>query len=117
VGAGPGAWIEDKGSGTVLLQAATRRGMNVHAIDSKFTAVGKDERALAVSGSVSTGQVKFAEHAFNKTITFKGTTRNHLLHQVTNFRMGDPDAHKRSDDALDTFVYATALALGNSGGF
>ena len=116
-GAGPGAWIEDKGSGTVLLQAAARRGMNVHAIDSKFTAVGKDERCLAVSGSVSTGQVKFAEHAFNKTITFKGTTRNHLLHQVTNFRMGDPDAHKRSDDALDTFVYATALALGNSGGF
>ena len=42
--------IEDKNSGTILLQQALRRGMPAQAIDSKLTAVGKDERALNVSG-------------------------------------------------------------------
>jgi hypothetical protein len=45
-----GAFIEDKNSGTILLQQAQRRGMLVHAIDSKLTAMGKDERAINVSG-------------------------------------------------------------------
>ena len=36
-GGSVGAWIEDKNSGTVLLQHALRRGMRVNAIDSKLT--------------------------------------------------------------------------------
>ncbi|MGC2079573.1 MAG: hypothetical protein WA728_26845 [Xanthobacteraceae bacterium] len=45
-----GAWIEDKNSGTILLQQARRRQMPAQAIDSKLTAMGKDERAINVSG-------------------------------------------------------------------
>jgi hypothetical protein len=66
-----GAFIEDKNSGTILLQQAVRRGMPAQAIDSKLTAVGKDERAISVSGYVFRGEVKYTEHAFHKTITYK----------------------------------------------
>jgi hypothetical protein len=43
-----GAFIEDKNSGTILLQQALRRQMPAHPIDSKLTAMGKDERAISV---------------------------------------------------------------------
>jgi hypothetical protein len=36
-----GAFIEDKNSGTILLQQALRRGMPAQAIDSRLTAVGR----------------------------------------------------------------------------
>ena len=41
-----GAMIEDINSGTILLQQALLRGMPAKAINSKLTAMGKDERAL-----------------------------------------------------------------------
>ncbi len=47
-----GVWIEDKNSGTILLQQAIRSQWPATAIDSKLTAMGKDERALSVSGYV-----------------------------------------------------------------
>jgi hypothetical protein len=50
-----GAMIEDKNSGTILLQQARHRGMRAEAIESKLTAMGKDERALSVSGYVYRG--------------------------------------------------------------
>lgn len=56
-----GAWIEDKNSGTVLLQHALRRGMRVNAIDSKLTSMGKDERAISVSDYVYRGNVKYTD--------------------------------------------------------
>jgi hypothetical protein len=58
-----GAFIEDKNSGTILLQQVLRRGTPAQAIDSKLTAVGKDERAISVSGHVFRGEVKYTEHA------------------------------------------------------
>jgi hypothetical protein len=59
-----GAWIEDKNSGTILLQQATRRQWPAHAIESKLTAMGKDERAISVSGYVYRGNVKYTDYAF-----------------------------------------------------
>ena len=111
-----GAWIEDKVSGTILIQQATRRGWPVHSIDSKLTSVGKDERALSVSGYVYRGMVKVCDLALNKVFLFKGATRNHLLAQVCGFRIGDPD-QKRADDLLDTFCYGIAIGLGNAEGY
>jgi hypothetical protein len=111
-----GAFIEDKNSGTVLLQQAARRGWQIHAIESKLTAMGKDERALSVSGYVHQGKVKYTDQAFNKITTYKRRSRNHLVDQVENFRMGDKD-NKREDDLLDTFCYGIALSLGNHDGF
>jgi hypothetical protein len=111
-----GAWIEDKNSGTILLQQAQRRRMGAHAIDTKLTAMGKDERAISVSGYVHRGEVKYSDHAFNKMSTYKRKSRNHLLDQVESFRIGDKDSD-REDDLLDTFCYGISIALGNNDGF
>jgi hypothetical protein len=111
-----GAFVEDKASGMILLQQAGRQGMPATAIDSKLTALGKDERAISVSGYVYRGLVKMSRRAYDKVTNYKGTTRNHLLGQVVGFRVGDKDA-TREDDLLDAFCYGTALALGDSEGF
>lgn len=112
-----GALIEDKASGMVLIQQARRRGWPAQAIDSKLTKLGKDERAISVSGYVYRGMVKIARLAYDKTTTYKETSRNHLLGQVVNFRIGDKDAAKRADDLADCFCYGIAIALGNAEGF
>jgi hypothetical protein len=112
-----GAFVEDRGSGTILLQQAQRLGMPAAPIESPLTQLGKDERALNVSGYVYRKEVALTQHAFDKVITHKGTTRNHLLSQITGFRIGDKDAAKRSDDLVDAWMYCIALSLGNSEGF
>jgi hypothetical protein len=111
-----GAWIEDKNSGTILLQQALRRGLRASAITSKLTALGKDERAINASGYIHCERVKYSDHAFNKTSIYKGKSRNHLVDQVESFRIGDKKSD-RDDDLLDTFCYGIALALGNREGF
>lgn len=111
-----GAFIEDKNSGTILLQQAQRRGMLTHTIQSKLTAMGKDERAFSVSGYVHRGNVKYTEHAFNKTMVYKRRSANHLVDQIESFRIGDKESG-REDDLLDTFCYGIAMALGNNEGF
>jgi len=97
------------------LQQAIRRQWPTTAIDSKLTAMGKDERALSVSGYVYQGNVKYTDYAFTR---LQSTTksRNHLSDQIESFRIGDKD-NKREDDLLDTFCYGIAIALGNSEGF
>lgn len=111
-----GAMIEDKASGMVLIQQALRRGWPATAIESKLTALGKDERAISVSGYVYRGLVKIARLAYEKVETYKGATRNHLLGQVVGFKIGSKDAG-RDDDLLDCFTYGIAIALGNQEGF
>lgn len=111
-----GAMIEDKASGMILLQQAARRGWPATAIDSKLTSLGKDERAISVSGYHYRGLVKMTKRAYDKVTTYKGTTRNHLLGQVVGFRVGDKDA-TREDDLLDCYCYGLAVALGNAEGF
>ena len=111
-----GVWIEDKNSGTILLQQALGRRWPARAIESQLTAMGKDERAISVSGYIYRGNVKYTEHAFDKTVVYKGKARNHLVEQVENFRVGDKD-NRREDDLLDTFCYGIALSLGNRDGF
>jgi hypothetical protein len=111
-----GVWIEDKNSGTILLQQAVRRQWPATAIDSKLTAMGKDERALSVSGYVYRGNVKYTDYALDKNTVHKRKSRNHLVDQIESFRIGDKD-NKREDDLLDTFCYGIAIALGNNEGF
>jgi hypothetical protein len=110
-----GVLIEDKASGMVLLQQAARKGWPARPIDSDLTSVGKTERAISVSGYVNRGKVKFTRPAFDKIVTYKGVTLNHLVHQVKRFRVGDKDMI--DDDLLDTFTYGIAVSLGNSEGF
>jgi hypothetical protein len=90
--------------------------MPAQAIDSKLTAMGKDERAISVSGYVYRGNVKYTDYAFNKISTYKRRSKNHLVDQVESFRVGDKE-HRREDDLLDTFCYGIALSLGDNKGF
>ena len=113
-----GVWIEDKASGMILVQQGQKKyGSFVKAIDSKLTSVGKDERAISVSGYVYRGLVKIGEKCYTKMVNYKGSTRNHLISQVVGFRIGDKDAAKRADDLLDCFTYGIAMGLGDSAGF
>ena len=112
-----GIHIEDKASGTILIQQAERRHLPVHAIDSKLTQFGKDERAVSVSGYVYRGLVKFSGAAYDKVSQYKGSTRNHLVAQLVQFRPGDKEHSRRADDLLDCFTYGVAISLGDYGGF
>lgn len=114
-----GAIIEDKATGTVLIQQATnlrRQGIAApaFAIDSKLTAMGKDERAIAASPYVYAGDVKITEYAFHKTKIHKKISANHLLKQIGSFRVGS----KATDglDLLDTFCYGVLMTRGTNAG-
>ena len=111
-----GAWIEDKSSGSILLQQAQRRDWPAQPIESTLTAVGKDERAISVSGYVYRGEIKFSQVAYDKVVVYKGVSANHLRTQVVGFRVGDKNAAKRADDLLDCWCYAIAIAMGNAEG-
>ncbi|MHB8388166.1 MAG: terminase large subunit domain-containing protein [Acidobacteriaceae bacterium] len=107
-----GAWIEDKYSGSILIQQCLRHGWPAQAIDGKLTALGKDERAINVSGYHWQRQVTIVPHAYNKVVIYKNATRNHFLSQVCGFRIGVKD---QADDLLDCYTYGLAAALGNAG--
>lgn len=109
-----GAWIEDKASGTILLQQAMRRGWMARSIDSKLTSMGKDERAISVSGYVHQGLFKLSEAAIDKTVVYKGRSENYFINQFFGYRLNIKD---QADDLLDVGCYAVALSFGNSEGF
>ncbi|WP_250450691.1 hypothetical protein [Caballeronia sp. ATUFL_M2_KS44] len=112
-----GAFIEDKASGITLLQHGKSAGWPVHAIDGHITSQGKDARAVLAAGPVLRGDVKLSAHAADKQMNYKGVTRNHLISQLCGYVLGDPDAHKRSDDLFDCAVYSVIVACGDSEGF
>src|ERR1035437_2121213 len=105
-----GAFVEDKSSGTIILQQARRRELPAHAIEGALTAMGKTERAISVSGYVHRGNVKFSAKAFNKVVTYKGVAKNYLLNNVVNFRVG---IDNKQDDLVDAFTYGIAISLGD----
>lgn len=110
-----GVYIEDKDSGQVLIQKAEEQEWPVHAIPSDLTAMGKDGRALSASGYVYKGQTKMSEYAYDKTVSYKGRTLNHMYDQITTYRMsyGTP---RDEDELFDIFCYANQLAFGDQEG-
>jgi hypothetical protein len=108
-----GVHIEDKSTGMVLLQQALKRGWPAHPINGKLTGMGKDERCINVSGDVYNGKIKLSQEAYDKVMVYKDVSQNHLVSQVTGFRVGDKKAATRADDLLDTFCYGIAIAIGN----
>lgn len=108
-----GIFVEDKASGTILLQQGRNRGWNVHEIDSDLTAKGKDERAISVSGYIHRGLVKVMRRAYERLTNYKGRNGNHFLMQVFRFQIGVKD---QADDLLDCFTYAVSISLGDRDG-
>ncbi|WP_155642137.1 hypothetical protein [Burkholderia cepacia] len=106
-----GAHIEDKQSGIVLLQQGRDAGLPVSPIDSRYTALGKDERMRLCVNPAYAGRVKFVHDAYNKTTEFKSETKNHALTQVLSYRIGDKEAYKRADDLADCFSYGVIQTL------
>lgn len=109
-GGSVGAWVEDKDSGVVLIQQAQEQGLAVHAIPSELTALGKDGRALTVSGYIYNNQVVYTEPAYLKTVVYKGRSKNHSFDQATHYRMsfGTPNDE---DELFDCLCYGAALAF------
>jgi len=109
-----GVFIEDKSSGTILLQQALRRGWMARPIDSKLTSVGKDERCISISGYVHRRMVRLTKFAHEKQVRYHGQLANHLEKQVLGYRVGLED---QEDDLLDCFSYSVSLGLGNRLGY
>lgn len=109
-----GLHIEDKAAGSVIIPQLQRRGLNVHALESRLTSMGKDQRALDVSAPVHQGLVKIADYAFEKTVVFRGISKNHFLSQIFGFRLNDKEAARRADDLLDCFCYGITVGLGDA---
>lgn len=110
-----GPWIEDKGSGTTLLQHSERHGMRAQPLPGALTALGKDGRCLTASPYVYGGKVKIARFAYEKVSIFHEHSKNHLLSQVCSFVLGTKNPHQM--DLLDCFTYGIAIGLGNSDGY
>ena len=111
-----GVFIEDKQTGTILIQQAARQSppWPVRAIDSDLTAQGKDERAISVLNYAYRGDIKISDVAHSKIVVFKENSRNHWESQVFGFKVGAKDG--QADDLLDTFTYGAAISLGDSEG-
>lgn len=104
-----GAWIEDKSSGIELLQRCQLKNLPAHAIDPKRTALGKVERMLSISGDVHAGMVKFSAPAYERVVTYKGVTKNHLLSQILAFSPSVKD--QGEDDLSDCFSYGVSEGM------
>lgn len=91
-----GAWIEDKNSGTILLQQALRRGMPAQAIDSKLTAaVTKCIQKIVFSLIVLVAYPKALDliHQVVLRSTFVG---HNLLERMVGVLHFPPEKHNRT---------------------
>jgi hypothetical protein len=100
-------YVEPAGLGEVLL---AKFPGETQPIDTKWVSRGKDLRAYDASDAINNGAVRLTLEAYNHECSLKGVERNHLLMQVSQFRIGDKDAHKRADDLLDCVAYGPAIA-------
>jgi hypothetical protein len=107
-----GAFVEDKDSGVALLQSAAKKRLPVRAIPSAFTAMGKEGRAVSVSGYVYQGNIKFWHEAYDKVVVYKGRSKNHAYDQITTFRMGK-GTPLDEDEMFDCFCYIAGLCFGD----
>lgn len=106
-----GLWIKDETSGSVIKNRAERWGA-VTVIES---VLDDRSRALNVSGIVKDHEVQFCTEAYDKTTTFKGATKNHLLAQVSMFNPNATDVE--SMVLLNAFTHGVATAKGNVEGY
>ena len=75
-------------------------------IFSQLTAMGKDERAISVSGYVYRGNVKYTDDAFNKTVVYKGKRGIILLNRSRIF-----ESATRTTSAKTIFWIRFAMEL------
>ncbi|EBZ7585865.1 terminase [Salmonella enterica subsp. enterica serovar Hull] len=108
-----GVFMEDAAMGAILNQKAETEGWDMTPIKSALTGKGKDERGVLASGHHYLGKCKITKEAYDKTVTFKQVTANHLIKQIAGFHLADPKAHKRADDLFDCYTYGLIIVFGN----
>src|SRR5580765_616953 len=108
-----GIWVEDKAAGTAMLSFAAKKGWQLNAISSKFTSLGKDTRAISITEYMGLRNVMLSDHAYNKQVKFKNSTRNHCMSQVFQYQLG---RNNQVDDLVDAFAYGVSIGLGNMEG-
>lgn len=109
-------YIEDKDSGQILLQKGrTKWPGKMKPLTGDLVAMGKEGRAVSVSGYINRKLLKITQAAFDKTLVYKGRLKNHLLDQVTTFRVGHGTPHDE-DELFDTFCYGAAVMFGDKDG-
>jgi hypothetical protein len=86
-----------------------------YGIPSELTSLGKEGRAVSVSGYVQKGLLKITASCYNKLVVYKGRSKNHLVDQITTFRMGRGTALDE-DELFDCFNYAAAICFGDEKG-
>jgi hypothetical protein len=111
-------WIEDKDSGQALLQFAAKQAKlskRVKPLPSEITALGKEGRAVSVSGYIHRGLVKVTDRAYDKVSDYHGRSANHFMKQVTEFRVGQ-GTPLDEDEQFDCLCYGAAVTFGDGKG-
>lgn len=111
-----GVYIEDKDSGQILLQKAQSKWPGKSKpLQGDLVAMGKEGRAVSVSGYINRGLLKITQPAYDKTLIYKGRLKNHFLDQVTTFRIGKGTPNDE-DEMFDVFCYGAAVMFGDNQG-
>jgi hypothetical protein len=108
-----GFHIEKPAMGLRLLELAADQRIPATALPTDWVELGKDGRALMAAPHILGGRVKLAKTAYDKRMEFKGAVHNHLVAQLTGFRLFDRKASKRADDLSDAAIYAVLRCLGD----
>jgi len=111
-----GVWIENRGSASVLLEAAKSRRWMAYAIDNKLVTMGTVEKAVSASGYVASHKVKLTRGAYERTCLYRGVDRNHLVGQIISCRIGAKQAQPE-EELLKAFLDGTMITLGNRDGY
>jgi phage terminase large subunit-like protein len=115
--ANPGLFLHaSTGVSAALFQAAVERGLHVHNIDAlaEWGTAPLADRAAAASRYLHTAKhVKIAKAAYEKFIEHCGVTKNHLIAQLTSFRL-DEEQEGNNDELLRALLSAVRIALDDS---
>jgi phage terminase large subunit-like protein len=88
-----GLILEPSGIGEMLFERGYLSGLDVQPItNEKILAMTIAHRAVAASGYVNGGPVQLTRFAHEKLVIFKGAMRNHFIHQVVAFGVGQAPA-------------------------
>jgi hypothetical protein len=101
-------WAEPEGLGKAIIQNGLVSSWRCEAIPEPYAELDLAERAHAALPYVHMGQVKIARPAFEKTVNFRGTARNHLRTQIADFtrEQGAEDA-----ELLSAWCFGIILCL------
>jgi len=109
----PKVYVEPAGNAPSIIETCRAQGLSPVEIDSNYVSLGKDNRGLAVEPHLRSDRLKIGAHALDKRQNYRGITANHLLRQLTGYRLFDRDSFRREDDVYDAATHAALIGLGD----